>query len=107
MKRGDIFWVNLEPAIGSEIKKSRPCVLVGATPINQVRRTLIVVPLSSSPNERPPLTVRVTCLGKQVIAVCDQIKAIDKKRLMKPAGKLSTTELHTLDEALKQVLALS
>jgi mRNA interferase MazF len=107
MKRGDIFWINLEPTIGSEIKKSRPCVLVGATPINQVRRTLIVVPLSSSPNERPPLTVRVTCLGKQVIAVCDQIKAIDKKRLMKPAGQLSTTELHTLDEALRQVLALS
>jgi mRNA interferase MazF len=107
MKRGDIFWVNLEPTTGSEIRKSQPCVLVGATPINQVRRTLMVVPLTSSPNEHPPLTVRVTCLGKQLIAVCDQIKAIDKKRLMKPAGQLSTTELHTLDEALKQVLALS
>ena len=70
-------------------------MLVGATPINQVRPTLIVVSLSSSPNGRPPLTVRVTCLGKKVIAVCDQIKAIDKKRLMKPAGQLSTTELHT------------
>ena len=107
MKRGDIFWVNLEPSTGSEIRKSRPCVLVGATPLNQVRRTIVVVPLSSSPNERPPLTVRVTCLGKKVVAVCDQIKAIDKKRIMKPAGRLSTVEWRILDEALKQVLALS
>ena len=107
MKRGDIFWVNLEPTLGSEVRKRRPCVLVGATPLNQVRHTIVVVPLSSSPNERPPLTVRVTCLGKKVVAVCDQIRAIDKKRIIRSAGKLSTMELRILDEALKQVLALS
>ncbi|MHA7878097.1 MAG: type II toxin-antitoxin system PemK/MazF family toxin [Bacteroidota bacterium] len=50
------------------MSKSRPCVLVDATLLNQVRR-IIVVPLSSSPNERPPLTVRVTCLGKKVVVV--------------------------------------
>lgn len=107
MKRGDIFWVNLETIVGSEIKKRRPCVLIGATPINQIRRTVIVIPLSSSLNARPPLTVHVTCLERKAIAVCDQIRVIDKKRLIKPAGKLSTTELHTLEVALTQVLALS
>ena len=107
MKRGDIFWVNLETTVGSEIRKKRPCVLIGATPINQVRRTVIVIPLSSSPKALPPLSTPVTCLGKQAVAVCDQIRAVDKTRLTKPAGQLSQAELHSLEVALKQVLALS
>ena len=83
LKRGDVYWVNLDPTRGSEIRKTRPCVLVGATPINKARRTVIVVPLSSSGVLRPPLTVSVNCLGKQALAVCDQIRAIDKTRLVK------------------------
>ena len=48
MDRGDIYWVDLNPTTGSEINKQRPCVLVGATPINQARHTVVVVPLSTS-----------------------------------------------------------
>ncbi|MGZ3578481.1 MAG: type II toxin-antitoxin system PemK/MazF family toxin, partial [Syntrophales bacterium] len=44
MSRGDIYWVNLDPTVGSEIRKKRPCVLIGATPINEARRTVVVVP---------------------------------------------------------------
>lgn len=106
MNRGDIYWVNLDPATGSEINKLRPCVLVGATPINRARRTVVVVPLSTSVKARPPLTISVTCLGKQVTAICDQIRTVDKTRLKKLVETLSDKELTSLDDGLRQVLSL-
>ena len=53
MKRGDLFWVNLDPTVGSEIRKQRPCVVVGANPINKARRTVVVVPPSTVAKPRP------------------------------------------------------
>ena len=106
MNRGDIYWVDLNPTQGSEINKKRPCVLVGATPINKARRTVVVVPLSSSPNVNPPLTIGVTCQNKKVVAVCDQIRAVDKNRLKEQVGRLSLKELKALDAGLSQVLSL-
>ena len=106
MNRGNVYWVDLNPTTGSEINKLRPCVLVGATPINQARRTVVVVPLSTSAKARPPVTISVSCLGKQVTAVCDQIRTVDKSRLKKPAGPLSAKDLKSLDDGLRQVLTL-
>jgi mRNA interferase MazF len=106
MNRGDIYWIDLNPIIGSEINKQRPCVLVGATPINQARHAIIVVPLSTSAKIRPPVTISVSYLNKQVAAVCDQIRTIDKARLKGFIGALSDKDLNSLDEGLRQVLCL-
>ncbi len=106
MKRGDIYWVDLNPTVGSEINKSRPCVLIGATPINQARHTVVVVPLSTSAKARPPLAIPVFCLDKKVTAICDQIRTVDKSRLVKSAGQLSANDLHALEYGLRQVLCL-
>lgn len=106
MNRGDIYWIDLNPTKGAEINKLRPCVLVGATPINQARRTVVVVPLSTSGIVRPPLTVSVSCLGRDVIAVCDQMRSVDKARLVRHAGSLSFKDMQALDEGLRQVLSL-
>lgn len=106
MNRGDVYWVDLEPTRGSEIKKQRPCVLVGVTAINQVRRTVIVIPLSTSATPRAPIVVPVTCGGKQVTAVCDQIRTIDKSRLLNPMGKLSSQDMLAIENSLRQILAL-
>jgi mRNA interferase MazF len=106
LSRGNVFWVNLDPTQGSEIAKLRPCVLVGATPINKARRTVVVVPLSTAGKPRPPLAVPVRCLDKNVIAVCDQIRAVDKTRLIKEAGFLSIEDLESVDEGLRQVLSV-
>ena len=106
LKRGDIYWVNLDPTIGSEIKKKRPCVLIGATPVNEARRTVVVVPLSSAGKPRPPLTIPVECLNRKAVAVCDQIRAVDKSRLVEKAGTLSKEELLELENGLRQVLVL-
>ena len=106
MNRGEIYWVDLNPSTGSEINKLRPCVLVGATPINQARHTVVIVPLSTVAKARPPITISVSCLGQQVTAVCDQIRTVDKSRLRNSAGQLSVKDLCSLDEGLRQVLAL-
>ncbi|MCX7115333.1 MAG: type II toxin-antitoxin system PemK/MazF family toxin [Gammaproteobacteria bacterium] len=106
MNRGDIYWVNLDPTEGSEINKLRPCVLVGATPINQARHTVVVVPLSTCAKARPPITISVSCLGKQVTAVCDQIRTVDKGRLKNSAGELTEKDLNSLDDGLRKILCL-
>ena len=106
MNRGDIYWVDLEPTRGSEINKLRPCVIVGATPINKARHTVVVVPLSTSAKTRPPLVIPVHCLDQIAAVVCDQIRAIDKSRLVKHAGVMSSKDLQALEDGLRQVLSL-
>ena len=106
MNRGDVYWVNLEPTKGHEINKQRPCVIVSATPINLVRRTVVIVPLSTSAKARPPLVISVNCLDQSVTAICDQIRTVDKSRLVRAAGQLSITDLTALDDGLRQVLVL-
>lgn len=106
MNRGDVYWIDLNPTTGSEINKQRPCVLVGATPINQARHTVIVVPLSTSAKARPPITISVLCLNKKVTAVCDQIRTVDKSRLKSFIGALSVDDINSLDDGLRQVLNL-
>ena len=106
LSRGDIYWVNLDPTIGSEIKKKRPCVIIGATPINEARRTVVVVPLSSAGKPRPPLTIPIQCQRKQVVAVCDQIRAVDKSRLIEKIESASKEDIVELEQGLRQTLAL-
>lgn len=106
MNRGDVYWVNLDPTAGSEIRKTRPCVIIGATPINRARRTVVVVPLSSAGDQNPPLVIEVGCLGKNAMAICDQIRAVDKSRLGERADTLSYKDLEKLEDGLRQVLCL-
>ncbi|NOY70040.1 MAG: type II toxin-antitoxin system PemK/MazF family toxin [Deltaproteobacteria bacterium] len=106
MNRGSIYWVNLDPTQGPEIRKIRPCVLVGATPVNKARRTVVVIPLSSGGKPRPPLAIAVFALGKSSIAVCDQIRTVDKSRLVKEAGELSDEDMKRIEDGLKKILML-
>ncbi|MCL5260783.1 MAG: type II toxin-antitoxin system PemK/MazF family toxin [Gammaproteobacteria bacterium] len=106
MNRGDIYWVDLEPTKGAEIKKLRPCVIISATAINRARHTVVVVPLSTSARARPPLVITVNCLDQTVTAICDQIRAVDKSRLVKTAGQLKPEDLEALEDGLRQVLSI-
>jgi mRNA interferase MazF len=106
-KRGDVWWVHLDPALGSEIKKTRPCVIVTTNVLNERRRTVVVIPLSTSPAASPPLLVPVTCDGRKAVAVIDQIRAVSKDRLAKRITSLSKDELIAIEDALKNVLELN
>src|SRR5438105_6654069 len=106
IERGDIWWVNLDPTTGSEIKKQRPYVVLSANEVNRIRATPVVVPLSSSPEAAPPIVVSVPSAGKNSVAVVDQIRAVDKKRFVNRAGILANVDLRNLEMAAKQVLQL-
>ena len=106
IERGEIWWVNLDPAIGQEIKKRRPCVVLSANEVNRIRATPVVIPLSSSPKAAPPIVVAIASAGKDSVAVMDQIRAVDKKRFVNRAGILAEADLRSLELAIKQVLQL-
>ena len=105
-RRGEVWWAALDPTLGSEISKTRPCVIITRDLINQYRRTVVIVPLSSSPSAHPPIRVAVKCGGKPAVAVVDQIRSIAKERLQKRIGVLTEAEMEAIGGALQQVLDL-
>lgn len=87
--RFDVFLVSLDPSQGSEIKKTRPCVVISPDEMNQHIKTLIVAPITSKVRSYPT-RVLVTFDGKEGNIILDQIRTIDKSRLIKKLGTLDT-----------------
>ncbi|MCX7240677.1 MAG: type II toxin-antitoxin system PemK/MazF family toxin [Burkholderiales bacterium] len=96
VRRGEIWLVNLDPTVGSEIKKSRPCVVVSPSELNDHLRTVIVAPMTSK-GFGAPFRVPVTYAGTKGLIVLDQLRTVDKVRLVK---KLGTVSARTLSAAL-------
>ena len=105
-RRGEVWWAKLGTGRGSEIKKTRPCIVIGANVLNERRRTVVVVPLSTSPQPAPPLLVPIVCAGRHAVAVVDQIRAVAKERLKRRMGELSVEDLRAVEDALRLVLEL-
>ena len=105
-RRGEIWWVNLDPSVGSEIKKTRLCVVVTSDVLNERRRTLVVVPLSSSPRAAPPLLVQVKCAGRPAVAVIDQVRAVSRERFLRRVELIPSAELQAVENALREILEL-
>ncbi len=92
VRRGDVYLVSLNPARGSEIQKTRPCVVVSPDELNPYLRTFIVAPLTTGGHAYP---FRVPCRfeGKAGYVVIDQIRTVDRERLVRRLGKLSPSTL--------------
>ena len=106
MQRGEVWWVDFDPSQGSEIQKRRPAVILTIDTINKARRTVVVMPLSTAAIPRPPIVIPLPSAGQNSVAVCDQLRAIDKSRILKRMGVLSTNDLTALSSAVKTVLGL-
>ncbi|MGH7046476.1 MAG: type II toxin-antitoxin system PemK/MazF family toxin [Stellaceae bacterium] len=104
--RGEIWWVGFDPTEGAETKKTRPAVVVSTDALNRARRTIVVVPLSTGPQPRPPIVVATPSAGTRSVAVCDQIRAVDKHRLTRSEGRLSATDMHAVEDGLRRILEL-
>ncbi len=104
--RGEIWWVNFDPTQRGEISKTRPVVVVTADALNRARRTVVVVPLSMGPQPRPPLVVATPSAGAGSVAVCDQIRAVDKRRLTRSDGQLAAADLRAVEDGLRRILEL-
>jgi mRNA interferase MazF len=105
-RRGEVWWVRLDPTLGSEIAKTRPCIILSGNVFNRLRRTTVVIPLSTSPQPGLPLLVPVRCDGREVVAVTDQIRAIAKQRLDRRLGELSSEDLAAVEKGVREVLEL-
>ncbi|OLC88936.1 MAG: PemK family transcriptional regulator [Acidobacteria bacterium 13_1_40CM_2_60_7] len=105
-RRGEVWWVRLDPTLGAEIKKTRPCLVLTTNVLNEHRRTVVVIPLSSSPNASPPLLIPVVCGGRSAVAVIDQIRAVAKERLHQRLGSLSAQHLKAIEDGLRMILEL-
>ncbi len=90
VKRFDVYLVALDPTRGSEIKKTRPCLVISPDEMNRHIRTVIVAPMTTKGRDYP---TRVACTfhGKAVQVVLDQIRTVDKSRLVKRLGRLHAT----------------
>ena len=104
--RGDVWWVSLDPTQGSEIKKTRPCLVLTHNTLNELRRTVVVIPLSTAAKSHPPITVSVTCQGQPAVAVIDQIRAVGKHRLKAKIETLLPADLDVVGKALSTVLEI-
>ena len=104
MKRGEIWLVNLDPTIGSEIKKTRPCVIVSPPELNQYLRTVMMAPMTSK-GFAAPFRVPVTHAGTKGLIVLDQLRSVDKQRLVEKLGQVSAKTLGTVLRTLPEFFA--
>jgi mRNA interferase MazF len=104
VKRGEIWLVDLDPTVGSEIKKTQPCVVISPPEMHDYLRTAIIAPMTTG--SRPaPFRIAVRHGGKQGLILLDQIRAVDKTRLVKRAGAVSRAVLSAILGALAEVFA--
>lgn len=106
MKRGEVWWGEFDPAIGSEIRKSRPAVIVSNDAANRNLARVVVIPLTSNAGRQYPGEAVVMVGGKNSKAMADQIMAADKARLQSQLGELSKVDMLAVEDAIKIHLAL-
>lgn len=92
VSRGDIWLINLDPTKGSEIQKTRPCVIVSPQEMHDFLRTVIIAPMTTK-GRQAPYRVPITHDGKKGLVLLDQIRTIDKGRLVKRLGAVSNKTL--------------
>lgn len=102
IERFSVYWVDLDPTKGSEIKKTRPCIVVSPDELNRHLNTVIIVPLTSTIRNYP---FRVHCLvaGKEGEAAIDQLKTVDKSRIGRYISSLRKSEIKQIKEILQQM----
>jgi mRNA interferase MazF len=104
VRRFEVYLVQLDPTVGSEIQKTRPCLVISPDEMNQVIRTVIIAPMTSKGR---PYPTRVDCRfqRKPGQVVLDQIRTVDKSRLIKRLGQLEESAQTTVLETLAELFA--
>lgn len=100
VKQYDIYWVNLDPTVGSEIRKTRPCIVISPSFSNKILNTLLVAAITSTIRNFP-MRLQIELQGKTGQIALDQIRCVDKSRLL---GKIDTLNKQSITK-LKEVLS--
>jgi len=105
-RQDEVWLVYLDPTLGTEMRKTRPCLVVSPDEVNRHLRTAIVAPMTTT--ERPyPTRVTLTFQGKRGQVALDQLRAVDRQRLLKKLGKISPVAAQAVSSALVEIFARS
>jgi len=99
----EIYTVNLDPTIGHEIKKTRPCLVISPDEINRNIGTVIAAPMTTKSHSYPT-RIEIKFKNKNGWIVLDQIRTVDKQRLVKKLGKISNLEILNVKAVIKEML---
>src|SRR5271156_2742050 len=104
VKRFEVFLINLDPTIGAEIQKTRPCLIISPDEMNRSSRTVIVAPMTTKWRDYP---TRLACRfkGKDGQVVLDQIRTVDRARLVRKLGRLDSKTCARVLEVLQEMFA--
>ncbi|MBU1367321.1 MAG: type II toxin-antitoxin system PemK/MazF family toxin [Candidatus Omnitrophica bacterium] len=103
IKQYDVLLISLDPTVGHEIKKSRPCVILSPDEMNKHISTVIIAPMTSQSHPYPT-RVHLTFRGKSGWIVLDQIRTVDKRRLIKNLGKIDRSTINSIKSVIKELL---
>lgn len=106
MRRGEVWWVNFDPSVGGEIKKSRPAVIISNDAANAFLNRLQVVPLTSNIDRVYPSEALVSLNGRSGKALADQLTTVSKQRLGERIGILSLEDVSKVERAIRVQLGL-
>jgi mRNA interferase MazF len=107
MNRGEVWWVEFDPAVGSEIRKTRPAVIVSNDTSNRHLARLQVMPLSSNVERVYPSETVITLAGQRSKVMADQIMTADKRRLKTSLGRLSQADMLAVERVIRLQLGLN
>ena len=107
MKRGEVWWVEFDPSLGSEIRKTRPAVIVSNDAANRNLARVVVIPLTSNTDRQYPGEAIVSAGGQNSKAMADQIMAADKARLKSQLGTVNKADMQAVEDAIRVHLGLA
>jgi mRNA interferase MazF len=102
VKRGEVWLASLDPTVGSEIRKTRPCLVISPAEIHDYLRTVIVAPMTSA--SRPAsYRIPVTFAGKDGLVLTEQVRSIDRRRLVKRLGEIPAPVLSSVLQIMREI----
>jgi mRNA interferase MazF len=107
VKRGEVWWVEFDPAVGSEVRKTRPAVIVSNDAANRNLARVVVIPLTSNTGRQYPGEALVSVDGQSSKAMADQIMAADKARLKSQLGVVGKADMLAVEDAIRVHLGLA